>query len=557
MKMKVLQRVGFFLFLSLLSVSILAQGTTSCPANVLLALARAGAACATTTRNQACFGNGTVSATFQPGVGDVSFSQPGAIMNTADLQRLSIGAPESEFSVVIMQTQANLPDSEQRSVTVFLFGDAEITDMMPPIPELLLASTGQLNIRTLPDINAEIVERVNVRGNVIANGRTEDGQWLRVLIPGTSELGWVSPDSVTSDSHIASLDVVDIETAFYRPFQFSTIRTRENDAPCAGAPNSGVLIQTPNEVLPVEMTINGVKMQVAATVFVQAQAGGTMVVNVLDGFVEMQVGDTSQFVPAGARSQVALGEELLATGGPSAAEPYVSEDFVGLPINNLAFRFSLLSPLTQAQIDTLVAEYYTLPPTPVPTASPDPDACRRVMRRNDDLRAGPGLFYEVVTTVEAGRSLDPVFQANDPDGKVWWQLRSGSWVRLASVEITGKCDEIPVTNFISAPSSNELRMETCETSNGPLREGQWVEIEFIPPAFESAKEAEDAPYIDPGTVKIDEQRYRVYAGNPIRIAEERYIVEFYAYWTATAGSHRIIAERLHYILICDLTVPVG
>src|SRR5262245_28930945 len=141
MKTNVLQRVGFFLFLSFLSVSVLSQGTVSCPANVLLALARAGAACGTTARNQACYGNGAVTASFQPSASDASFAQPGIIIDTANLQRLSIGAPESDFSVAIMQTQANLPDSEQRSITVLLFGDAEITDTMPPIPQLLLAST--------------------------------------------------------------------------------------------------------------------------------------------------------------------------------------------------------------------------------------------------------------------------------------------------------------------------------------------------------------------------------------------------------------------------------
>ena len=94
------------------------------------------------------------------------------------------------------------------------------------------------------------------------------------------------------DHDIATLDVVDESTPYFRPFQVMTLSTGVDDAPCEGASNSGVLIQTPNTFTPVEVTVNGVTLHLAATIYVQAQAGESMVINVLDGQVEVEAFDT-------------------------------------------------------------------------------------------------------------------------------------------------------------------------------------------------------------------------------------------------------------------------
>jgi hypothetical protein len=209
-----------FLFSLMIADPSLAQGVASCPARVLLALARAGAACSTTERNQACYGNGSVIAGFQPGNADVSFAQPGIKAPISSLQTVTVStddAATADWSVAIMQLQADLLEGEKHSVTLHLFGDAQLEDLVPPTPEIQLVATGALNIRTRPELNADIVDTVAVQRTVLANGRTSDGAWLRVRVPGTNELGWVSHESVSGE--LGLLNIVDFTTYYHRHFR--------------------------------------------------------------------------------------------------------------------------------------------------------------------------------------------------------------------------------------------------------------------------------------------------------------------------------------------------
>jgi hypothetical protein len=103
------------------------------------------------------------------------------------------------------------------------------------------------------------------------------------------------------------------------------------------------------------------------------------------------------------------------------------------------------------------------------------------------------------------------------------------------------------------------------TSNGPIRAGQWVTLEFLPAPFEGLDAARRAISVDPGRITIDNRdRLYVWASEPILISpydipleERRYVRVFSAEWGATPGTHRIIGQRLSYILNCDVTVPVG
>ncbi len=554
-------RITFFVFLLFPS---LALAQTDCPASVLLALARAGAACSGVERNQACYGNGTVTATLQSSVSDAVFSQPGHMADLAALQKIGVGGFDAaEFSVATLQVQANLPDKEQRSVTMLLFGEAEITNLVPPLPELTITSTGTLNVRTLPEADADILATLPLRGTATANGRTDDNLWLRVITR-NNVLGWASLENLTVDGDITTLNVMDATTPFYRPFQVMHLVTGTDDTLCEGTAESGVLVQTPNPTNPVTLLMNGgISLRLAGTAYINitvpgVYSGDALTIHVLDGNAEVQAMTSVQFVPAGSRTHIDTGDDYLIVSGPSLAEPYDTGELQFLPINNLPYRFVIPQPLAQDAIDAAAAAWFAPDATPVPPVVEEgPDQCRHETRRSDSLWAGPGTFYEVVNEIRAGVRVDPVLQVTDAAGDDWWQLRGGNWILASAVETTGNCEDIPVTTFVQAPRYNELSLETCETTNGPLREGQYVEITFVPPAWHTYEDAYIAPRVDPGQITVDSQALYVYADDVLEIAEDRYIRVFETYWTATAGSHRIVGERLHYIITCNLTVPVG
>jgi hypothetical protein len=558
MKAKILLS-GFLIgLLILFSGAAAAQGPDDdCPKKILVALARAGAACQRMEHLQVCYGYGAVTATFQPG-SDQTLDAPGSLAGIAALRSLRVTESESgDWGIATLEIQANLVDVEQRFVTLLLFGDAEIANRVPYIPEIMIAATGTLYVRETPEPDSEIITRMGLRETAMANGRTENGDWLRILIPGTQQLAWVAREVLTSPQDINQLNIVDDTTPFYRPFQIFDLRSGANDAPCEGAPESGLLIQTPNTFTEVELVINGVTFRLAATAFVQASEG-VLIVDTLDGYVEVEAQSSTQYIPAGSQARIPLDAEGSASGPPEPARPYAQERLAVLPLNNLPYRFNLPVALSADEIETLVAAFYAPPPSPVP---PDDEMnanrCVRKVLQEASLWAGPGMFYEVIKPIPYGTRVYPVYQVMDAEGDLWWQLNNNNWIRADAVTSTGECTDVPVLDTIVPPANNTLVLETCETTNGPLRVDQQVTLEFVPPAFETIYEAQEAMRVDPGRVTVSERPLRVRASNPIQIADERYIRVFRATWTAEAGTYRLVGERLSYIVTCDITIPLG
>ncbi|MDQ7028036.1 MAG: hypothetical protein Q9P44_21040 [Anaerolineae bacterium] len=131
-----------------------------------------------------------------------------------------------EYAVALMQLQLSLINTQPgRNVSVIAFGDVTLTNQVPVRPTILIESTGLLTLRTLPDIEADMIEQYPLRTTVTANGLYSDGGWLRVEVPDTSEIGWVSLDIITTNGDINSLNIVDVDTPFLRPFQLMSLST--------------------------------------------------------------------------------------------------------------------------------------------------------------------------------------------------------------------------------------------------------------------------------------------------------------------------------------------
>lgn len=538
----------------------------ACPASVTLSLPRANAACARTAgeRGLACLGSGSVSVTPLPGAPEPTFATAGDTLPLAEVGSLRLNTDDPDtLSVAALYLQADLLNRDAgRSVTALLFGDVEITNLVTPLPTLLLTATGSVNVRDLPDDEGDIVQQLALRETITADGRSADDAWLRVRLS-DGGVGWVGQDVMTPDGDPNTLTVVDVDTPVQSPFQVLTLRTGVGDAPCATAPHSGALIQAPNDADPVTLVVNGVTLRLAATVFLQARPTderlpGQMTINVLDGRAQITARSVTQIAPAGARVRVALDDALNVDGTPSLAEPYAEGDLRALPINNLPYRFVVPPPLTPAAIaDFLVRDSAPPSEAPPPAEVRENQTCRRTAQRNLDLFAGPGTFYEVVNGVRAGTSIRPVYQTSDANGDVWWQLRGGNWLRAAAVQEEGICQPVPVLTVVNPPRFNSLSLEGCTTDNGPLRDGQRVEIRFLDGGWDTREEAFEAPNIDPGTITINGVSAGYVYPSEAFMVNGKYFRYFSVSWQATSGSFRIVGDRLTYTISCNVTVPYG
>jgi hypothetical protein len=536
----------------LLSVSswlpALAQPT--CPAAVLLDLSRAASACYGLEREQACIGGEAVVAS---GFNNAAlpFNQVGDRAAIDDLETLLLTPVADAVAVVSLTLQANLTDVEARQATLLLVGEVTLTNEIQPQPEVTAFAQATANLRAEPRPDGDILARVGVTESVIVTGRTRDGNWLRARLRDSNAIAWVAAEVVTGDG-LNRLPVVEPGVPVYRPFEQITLQTGDASY-CEGALPAGLLVQSPGLDTPVRLNINDAWVEMAGTFFIRATGG--LMIDALAG--QAVVGETA--IPAGAQGVV---EGLAVT-----VAGYDPAGLASLPLTNLPTFVRPAAPLTAPQIATIQADYTAAlaaqaAPTPAPAPVVD-NACRRFLRRDASLYAGPGDFYEVINGLQSGAAVTPIFQTTDPDGAVWYQLRGSNWLPASMVVEAGACQPIPVTTNVQAPGSNELSLETCQTTNGPLRAGQQVRIVFTPPPFQTYVDARDARRIDPGRITIGSQGYWPRATQPVLIAgtigedDERWLVQFYILWEAVPGTFRIEGDRVSYTPICTITVPVS
>lgn len=538
--------VAFLLILLIMSITAPLAAQSVCPAPVLLDFARAAATCYRLEREQACIGGVGVSATGFDGQPLATFSQIGDRASINLLQSVAAQGAMDAIPVVALNIQASLTSAEARQAALLLIGTATLENGAQPLVERVVFARGAANLRAQPREDGAIMARAGVNESIVVNGRLQDGRWLRAQLRDSSAVAWVSADLVRGDG-LDALPVVTADAPVHRPFEIMTLTTGGTTL-CDGALTDGLLLQTPSADTTVRVTLNGSRLELAGTFFITAQ-DGLLTIYALHGSALLD----GIYVPAGG-----MAVDGVVTGYPPNPLP-------GLPLANLPTFIRAAEPLTDAQIAEAQAAYaaaLAAQAAPAVTVTPAADrSCRRFVRRSVSLYAGPGSFYEAINELQSGSAVDPIFQTTDPQGGVWYQLRGSNWIPAAQVIEEGECPEIPVTLNVEAPRTNQLSLETCQTTNGPLRAGQSVTIQFTPPPWDNYADARDAVSVDPGHITIGTRRYRARATQPLLIAgtigreDERWQRQFYVVWQAVPGTFRIEGDRVSYNPICTITVP--
>lgn len=358
-------RFSLLLFILMIILPVYAQEETpepddDCPVIVQSAIDLTLERCETISGNEICYGHLVLDAQPRPGVEDFAFNLPGDIVNAIDLQSLRLSAMDvlsGQWGVVMMEIDAEFveetPLDEVPALQIILFGDVELQDTTV---FLNATPTQRINIRTNPSTSAEIIKAAELDQPLVANGRLENNEWIRVLL--TTEdrrLGWIAADYLTVDGDIESLQIIpeDIamsdtpdELALYGPMQAFYFQTGIDDSPCAQAPNSGILLQTPEGVASVSIWMDEVVIQMDDTVFLQAQPSGDLTVNVLAGTAQVEANGETSTALAGMAINVPLDEDLRANDVPSEPQAFDTEDIQALPIELLEVPIVIPEPVT-------------------------------------------------------------------------------------------------------------------------------------------------------------------------------------------------------------------
>ncbi len=144
------------------------------------------------------------------------------------------------------------------------------------------------------------------------------------------------------------------DTAGYGTMQAFYFKTGFRDRPCAEAPDSGLLIQTPRGTTKISLLVNEVQIELGSTVYLQAQPNGDMSVNTVEGSVSVSAFGITQPAPAGTFVTIPLDGNGIAAGSPSLPQPYNAPDLASLPLPVLPDSVAIAPALSAADIQMVI-----------------------------------------------------------------------------------------------------------------------------------------------------------------------------------------------------------
>lgn len=145
----------------------------------------------------------------------------------------------------------------------------------------------------------------------------------------------------------------------HNPMQAFYLRSGIGDAPCAEAPESGLLVQTPDGVGSVAFTMNGVEVSLGSTVFFQVDEETGMNVTTIEGSAALMVGGDKIPVLAGSLVDIPMDADLnpdirAIMADPPVPQPYTAEQVAPLPVQVMERDVTIATPMTQQQINHVV-----------------------------------------------------------------------------------------------------------------------------------------------------------------------------------------------------------
>lgn len=280
--------IGVLVILSAIAGSGLAQGDSGqCPALVKQALTELGQNCDALDRNSACYGYNRVDATFADTIAEDFFHEPADRAGLAQLQSLAT-APLDEakeyWGIAVLNVQANIPNTlPGQAVTFIMLGDTEVENAVPadeavePGEPINLTTSVAANLRSGPSTNANVVGSLPSGSPLVADGKSADGEWLRIVYAGGP--AWVNTSVVSAESDTSALQVISKQNR--SPMQAFYFRTAIGDTQCNEAP-SLLVVQGPNSVK-VNINANGADITIGSTIVLRILPGNIAQLMVVSG----------------------------------------------------------------------------------------------------------------------------------------------------------------------------------------------------------------------------------------------------------------------------------
>lgn len=267
-----------------------------------------------------------------------------ALLTVCVVPGTSLAQPDNDTCPAIVQTALDNVDrlcsETQRNIACY--------------GNLLIDATPRSDVLNFNfDQPGDIVEVVQVESLRLTNMDVVNETWGIAVLKLQANLPNTLPGQNVTFLMFGDVEVtnaIDPEDTSHTPMQAFYLSTGIGDRRCNDAPDSGVLIQTPDGVDPVDMNINGVDIALGSTAFLQS-AEDHMALFMLEHEASTSVADASQLVPAGTFVRIPLDQDGLASGPPSYPQGYDHDSLTALPTSHLPREIEVPVPLTKPQVD--------------------------------------------------------------------------------------------------------------------------------------------------------------------------------------------------------------
>lgn len=395
------------------------------------AFADAEQTCGDLARGEVCLGYGSVSAANNGEAVIFTAGEPATINDVTALSTMG----EDGGGIIMMQLPAGLPE-QTPGVTGILFGRVSVGQPAAEVverPTLPVSNPGSapVNLRAGAGVNFPVIDSLEPGAAVVADGRNQQGDWLRLQT--ANGVAWAFVRVIDWEGDVNSLEVLapdDIIPPFAASAPFERMILESEPLPACGTVSSGMLLRYSGEDAATLM-IDGVRLEFAdAALLVHAAANDSLHIVALSGAATVTAQGTAEDVSAGGSVTVGLGGEagLTAATTPTVKPAVALTEVADLP--------SALLPEATACV--------------VGVADPSQDVV---------LRVGPGENRGTLAAMNPNKSYVVIGQANAPDGSPWWQLDTGeqkSWVAQSAVRTLGNCAAVAAVEpppLVFAPPS--------------------------------------------------------------------------------------------------------
>lgn len=259
------------------------------------------------------------------------------------------------------------------------------------------------------DAVGDIEDISQLHGLAISPMNTTTGEWGVAVMELQANIPDTLPGQNVTFILFGDVEIEDADGS--TPMQAFSLRTGIGDAQCDEAPESGMLIQTPDGVQEVTFNINGVDISIGSTVLFQASHDNEMILNVLEGKAIIDHDGHLFTAIAGTRMRMTMDNNLQPTDAPAMPELYDMARMENLPLLLLRRQIDVAPPLEHNVFERMTNRLERGLPPCGGLGLPD---CRAFQRFDAEARwAQPENWSTVLQRLCERRAIDARVQCSD------------------------------------------------------------------------------------------------------------------------------------------------